>query len=222
MDLHQIPEFAAYPSVCSLLERHVSMQLGDVRDMLRTPLPDAGITHGCNFAACSVLCSLVSGISVSIFQPRQPTVTVKRGKRKGKKEWVGSGRAFKCLLEDLFPWPSSQSAQSTVLAAEIYDYFRNPLAHALGVQEKVAGRIVIERMDPLTDQQLTELDQLATRPWWLSSTLTVAGNDRHLLVEGFYRDFLVMMQSLARDSTQMSAAEARLAKGKVVWRLGKP
>lgn len=222
MDLHEIPEFGAYPQIHAFLQRHVSMQLGEVRDMLRTPLPEVGFTSGCNFAACCVLCGLVSGISVSIYQPHHPTIMVRKGKRKGKKEWVGTGSAFKGLLNDHFPWPSSQSSTPTILAAEIYDSFRNPLAHALGVQEKVVGKVRIERCGPLTEAQLAELDRLALRPAWLPTTLRISGAEVHLLVEGFYRDFVVMMQSLARDSGQMKAAEARFSRGRAIWRMGKP
>jgi hypothetical protein len=217
MDLHEIPEFVGYSKVYTFLQQHVSMQLGDVRDMLRTPLPAVGFTHGCNFAACNALCSLISGISVSIYQPRQPTQTVKGGTRKGKKEWVGSGSAFKSLLRDHFPWSSQRSYE-----AEINDFFRNPLVHAVGVQEKVSCQVVINRCGPLTGPQLDELDRLGTRPAWLPATLTVTNGDVRLLVEGLYRDFLTTMQSLARDSTQMNSAEARFAKGVVIWRMGKP
>ena len=109
-----------------------------------------------------------------------------------------------------------------VLSADIYDYFRNPLSHALGVQEDVAGRVEITRLGALTDQQILALDELAVRPTWLAPTLATSGNERKLLIEGFYRDVLEMMQRLARDSSQMSAAEARFVGGKVIWRAGTP
>jgi hypothetical protein len=43
-----------------------------------------------------------------------------------------------------------------------------------------------------------------------------------LLIDGFYRDILEMLQKLARSSAQMSAAESRFQQGKLIWRSGTP
>ncbi len=69
MRLSDIPELQNYPNVSDFVEKHLSMQFGDVRSMLRLPLQKSGIEYGCNFAATATLCNLVSGISVTIFKP---------------------------------------------------------------------------------------------------------------------------------------------------------
>lgn len=71
--------------------------------MLRLPLPVLKITHACNFAAAGTLCGLISGISVSIYQPPK-TTEMKKIKGVMQKVWVGSGYAFKQLLKDFYPW----------------------------------------------------------------------------------------------------------------------
>lgn len=74
---HEIQEFSSYPNVHAFLEHHVSMQFGDVREMLRLPLPALQMTHACNFAAAGTLCGFISGISVSIYQPSKTTAMEK-------------------------------------------------------------------------------------------------------------------------------------------------
>ena len=54
---------AATAAVKSSLHLSVRPHLQDVRAMLRLPLPDAGITAGCNFAAVHVLLNVLSGLS---------------------------------------------------------------------------------------------------------------------------------------------------------------
>ena len=54
---------AATAKVKSTLDLAVRPHLQDVRAMLRLPLPEAGITAGCNFAAVQVLLNVLSGLS---------------------------------------------------------------------------------------------------------------------------------------------------------------
>ena len=88
MLLSNIPELRNYPKVLDFVEKHLSMQFGDVRSMLRLPLPKSGIEYGCNFAATATLCNLISGISVTIFKPSKPT----RTNHKSKRVWIARAR----------------------------------------------------------------------------------------------------------------------------------
>ena len=241
MPLKQIKEFSPYPEVQKFILGHLSMQFGDVRDMLRLPIPDLDapatgpefdeyrMTHACNFAAAAVLCNLISGISVSLFTPPKTTETRKR-RGKQVKEWVGTGYVFKELLKACYPWgPKQDKAQG---ATTIYDLFRNPFAHALGVHGKAGYRVVISRLKlsvngmeqktGLTKDQIKALEKLDTRPNWLPAGLTVSGKELNLVVEGFYRDVLEMVRNLASRREQMSAAEARFKENKFIWREGTP
>lgn len=227
---HEIQEFSSYPNVHAFLEHHVSMQFGDVREILRLPLPALQMTHACNFAAAGTLCGFISGISVSIYQPSKTTEMKKINGIK-QKVWVGTGYAFKQLLKDFYPWGAGQNPD--ILPAAVYDFFRNPLAHALGVHSNVACRIDISRLalvdqhgvrqeTGLTEEQVKELGQLTARPSWAGPGLTGSGNNWTLLIEGFYRDSLEMLQKIARSSAQMGAAESRFQQGKLIWRSGTP
>ena len=98
MRLSDIPELQNYPNVSDFVEKHLSMQFGDVRSMLRLPIPEQGIIDGagyggCNFAVATVLCNLVSGISVTAFRPSSLN-----------NNRISSGRVFRQLLENFYPW----------------------------------------------------------------------------------------------------------------------
>ena len=218
MLLADIPEIKAYPAVSAFVTNHLSMQFGDVRSMMRLPLPDLGITHACNFAATAVLCNLVSGVSVSLYMPKSPVKT----NQKAERQWVGSGEAFKLLLEDFYPWGQGEDGKQR--AKVLYDLFRNPFAHALGVHGKTRYRIgVARRPGPgLQEAELEQLESSATRPAWLPAGLSGGGNQWNVVAEGFYRDVFHTLWNVARDKAQMTQAEKRFKAGRVIWRVGKP
>lgn len=56
---------SATAAIKSSLHLSVRPHLQDVRAMLRLPLPDSGITAGCNFAAVHVLLNVLSGLQGS-------------------------------------------------------------------------------------------------------------------------------------------------------------
>ena len=183
--------------------------------MLRLPLPELGLEHGCNFAVTDRLCSLISGISVTIFMPSNPT----RRDNKGKITWVGSGEAFKHLLKNFYPWASGDSRTEGVKA--LYDLFRNPFAHALGVQGKCSYQICVKK-DPLQNDQIEEIERSPTRPDWLPPGLSGSEKQWTLDARGFYRDAFHMFWNLAKESQQMTDAEQRFLSGGIIWREGKP
>src|SRR4051812_45502518 len=116
MLLADIPEFKNYQNVSVFIRDHLSMQFEDIRSMMWLPLPALGIGHACNFAAAATLCNLISGISVSLFMPSNPT----KKSRKGKKEWIGTGEAFKQLLKDFYPWEQGENGGER--AKVLYDF----------------------------------------------------------------------------------------------------
>jgi hypothetical protein len=69
------------------IREHIDMQFGDVHCMLRLPMPEVGLTHGCNFAATSILLNLISGLSTVFY------------KREGS-----AGARFRGLLREFYPW----------------------------------------------------------------------------------------------------------------------
>ena len=218
MSPEDIPEFKNYQNVYVFIKDHLSMQFGDVRSMMRLPIPNLGIVHACNFAATAVLCNLISGISVSLCIPPTPV----RKNAKGEKRWVETGEAFKFLLEDYYPWQPGENGKER--ARVLYDFFRNPFAHALGVHGKVHYLVKITRRPGagLQEEQLEEIEKSPTRPSWLARGLSGRGKEWNLFAEGFYRDVFHMLWKLAKDQTQMSGAEKRFSTGRIIWRQGKP
>lgn len=215
MLLHEIHELRRYPNVSDFVENHLSMQFGDVRAMLRLPLPELGIEHGCNFAVTDRLCSLISGLSVTIFMPSNPT----RRDNKGKTTWIGSGEAFKQLLKNFYPWKPGYNRTEGVKA--LYDLFRNPFVHALGVHGKSSYQIQVKKC-PLRNDQIEEIERSRTRPDCLPPGLSGSGKQWTLDSRGFYRDVFHMFWNLAKDVPQMRQAEKRFSGQKFVWREGKP
>ena len=179
--------------------------------MMRLPLPSLGITHACNFAATATLCNLISGVSVSLYMPAQPTKT--------NKKWIGSGEAFRSLATAFYPWPPGQNPKDG--AAMLYDLFRNPFAHALGVHGLTAHTVTVARLRSgagLEESELQEIESSAVRPSWLPPGLSSSRQTWKLVVEAFYRDVFHMLWNLGKDAAQMTAAEKRFAGGTLVWR----
>lgn len=219
MLLHEIPELRNYPNVLALVEEHLSMQFADVRSMLRLPLPEQGIDDpeygGCNFAVAAVLCNLISGISVTIFMPTNPT----QRNRKGEKMWIGPGKAFKQLIKNRYLWEPGDNP--TDGANALYYLFRNPLTHALAVHGKSSYQIRVKK-NSLHNEQIKQIEESPIRPNWLSPGLSGSGKQWTLDSRGFYRDVFHMFWNLAKDNKQMTEAEKRFLTGRIIWREGNP
>ena len=211
MLLHEIHELQSYQRVSLFVRCHLSMQFADVRSMLRLPLPEQGITDsagygGCNFAVATVLCNLVSGISVTVFRPASLS-----------NNRIGSGIVFRQLLENFYPWEPGDNGSEG--AEALYSYFRNPLTHALGVQHGQSYRIQISKSpSPLQNNQIEEMEESPTRPSWLLPGISGSGTQWRLIAEGFYRDVFHMFWNLARNEQQMRMAEQRFSNEDIVWR----
>ena len=210
MRLSDIPELQNYPHVFTFVRETLSMQFADVRSMLRLPLPEQGIIDGagyggCNFAVATVLCNLVSGISVTAFRPSSLN-----------NNRIGSARVFRQLLENFYPW--EQGGNGIEGAEALYSYFRNPLVHALAV-ERESSHIQISKCPlPLQNEQIEEMEESSARPSWLLPGISGSGTQWNLVAEGFYRDVFHMFWNLARNEQQMRMAEQRFSNGDIVWR----
>jgi hypothetical protein len=189
---------------------------------------------GYNFITATGLCNIVSGISVSLFKPRT-AVTVKNRKTK-KKEWwytdsegafafLGTGELFKVLLMRYYPWNSAEDGADK--AKVVYDFVRNPLAHALGEDKKPGYKIHIRKCKksphdsgkyvPWTDAELTEIERTEARPANLSLAVDGTGKTWEFRVEPFYWGIFQLLRRLAKDAEQMTEAQVRFAHGEIVW-----
>jgi hypothetical protein len=157
---------AATADVTASLHLAVRPHLQDVRAMLRLPLPEAGITAGCNFAAVHVLLNVLSGLS-----------------RLMGRDHKNSGKAIETFVRRWYPWrweprpsPYRQKRGTEVL----YASFRNGFAHDLGLMLETASvdarnrltsrfrtagpQLGVAKQPSLTPPQLLGLDDVSARP----------------------------------------------------------
>jgi hypothetical protein len=200
---------------------HVRMQFEDVGAMLRLPMQAHGLTNGCNFASASVICNLLSGVSVTIFRP----AVTERPDRHGKMQPIGSGEAFREFVKAFYPDPSAQ--RRAEVADVLYRYLRNPFAHALGVLGKGDLRLKVSKVTPpnaptkgdgLSQAEVAAIEESPQRPGGVTLGVQGTGNQWEIIVDFLYRDALDMMMALAQDAQQIQQAEARFGQGKYVWR----
>jgi hypothetical protein len=177
------------PSIKRLVQ-HLDMLLGDVHSMMRLPLQEEGMTHGCNFAAAVVLLELIGGVSSTLFQSTG-----------------GSGERYKLVLENYYPWDAEGDTQPAKAARELYKFWRNPLAHELGISGKKGGIGKAGHPEDL-------LEKLELSPAPPSRTLKFISTENmvHLSVEALYWGTRVMIQRLTEDPKMMKKAEAYLQK----------
>lgn len=165
-------------------------------------------------APTHLLLSVISGVSVTLYDPR-----------------AMSGAAFKGLLRDLYPWhlePGFAKDASGVLADTLYDVFRNPAVHALSIameeQRLTRGEVarwlfpggyrIRFRMRLLGDEsEVRQLEELSERPENLDPTLSSVGQLRELDLTALYWGIRKMIESLTQDQARMEAAEVFLGAG---------
>ena len=178
------------PNVKRLVQ-HLDMLLGDVHSMMRLPLQDEGLTHGCNFAAAVVLLELIGGVSATLFQGSG-----------------GSGQRYKDLLRGYYPWDAEGETKPGGAARELYKFWRNPLAHELGISGKKGG---IGKGGGLPEELVEKLELSPTPP---SRTLQIIPTEdmMHLSVEALYWGTRTMVQRLLNDAKMLKKAEGYLKK----------
>src|ERR1051325_7032214 len=157
----------AMPShVAEFIREHVDMQFHDVHCLLRLPLKAADLEAGCNFTAAAFLLSMVGGISTALYR-----------------QDGGDGVRYRGLLERFYPWDlePSDGVGRNEGSRDLYALFRNPLAHALGLDTKTKGtghgkRVVLWRdehrprlgiaksPEGLSEAEIEEIEDAPTRP----------------------------------------------------------
>lgn len=131
------------------------MQFGDVHTMLRLPMPGSALDAGCNFAAANWLLALISGLS-ALLTPDFDTRRI-------------SGDKFNEVLKKYYPWDIQRPERDTTphgidgTIGHLYDYFRNPLTHSLGIKTKGNYLVTVEK-SPLSESDIERLEKSAASP----------------------------------------------------------
>lgn len=193
---------ATVTRLVGLLER---VSFRDVHTILRLPMAASTLGAACNFAIAHVLLATIGGISTTMY-------------RSGKTD----GERFKSLLRDHYPWNREPTHDVTPAEAArmIYEVFRNPLTHNLGLDlfgKSQGAKLVVKRLrsgsdgDGMSEQWIERLEAGPGRPR-MSSTVTVRPDGaRVLLVEALYWGVRRMVESMAREAHLMKKAENFLA-----------
>jgi hypothetical protein len=141
--------------------------LADVHAMMRLPLPDAGLQAGCNLSAALSLLEVVGGVSIVFYVDPALATADPRTQRKQR---------FLETMAKLFPWDQEQHLAGAITgmhaAAVLYEAFRNPLAHALGVYDgPYLGNIKVAK-GPISESEVEAIEHAAIRPGdWTTPTL---------------------------------------------------
>jgi hypothetical protein len=199
MRLEDIPGIKERKEVHKFVKECLSMLFEDVRGII--------VQRGYNFACANLLCDLISGLSVTVYQPADTS--------------IGPGKAFKMFLQSpFFPWEPADTARSKKEKADVlYRFIRNPLSHALGIDETPGRDITIgKKTKPLDKRKLRQLEKSPTRPPNIKPALTGGGIPWTLSVEGLHYAVFRLFWNLAQDKNQMDGAEARFAAGIFAWR----
>jgi hypothetical protein len=208
---------SGYPLVQHFITEVLDMQFADVRAMLQLPRPEIGITPACNFAITSTLCNLLSGMSTTIFIPRDFL-----GQLHVKKDKCGSGRAFRELVDQFFPYKPSATA---TFSSDLYEYCRNPLAHSIGLRTAASPIVYLTRVFNLgkdgvgwDDKELNDLERQDGSFAIQHAGIAINGPNWTVHCDSLYFDVIKLLRSLTLDTTQMQAAEHRFSQRVYNWR----
>src|SRR5262249_55194569 len=142
-----------------------SMLFEDLRKLMVQP--------GFNFPGAAGCCDLVSGLSVSLYRPAS-AFKIKKDwfykDNKGTTRPLGSGILFDQVLKLYYPWQKGERRARK--ATVIWRFIRNPLAHALGVEDESGLRIDAAKCKRLPDKTAV--------PLWTSDELDALERDDNL------------------------------------------
>jgi hypothetical protein len=179
------------PATVRRLIQHLDTLLTDVHAMMlkrKTFLPPEGTFV---YASAIVLLEIIGGISSTLFQ------------HKGS-----SGEKYKKVLEYYYPWDVEGRTDPAQAAYELYEFWRNPLTHELGMRGGKKGGIGKQGFP----EDLLEQFELSSTPP-LNPTLQAIPSENRidLSVDALYWGTRVMIHRLTTDASMMQKAESYLS-----------
>ncbi len=173
--------------------------------MLRLPISNYRLKSDCGFPITHTLMNAIGGVSTTLY-------------RRGKND----GARFQGLLKDYYPWDREPASTTTPgqAARSIYELFRNPLTHNLGLHLywSPSPRFKIKRYHRragggvgITERSIERLEDTSKRPA-MSNTIVVRPDATVLLVEALYWGVRVMVEHLLCDDLAVRHAESFLQK----------
>lgn len=162
------------PLLATIVRENIDPLLSAVHAMFRLPIKDdPGLRADCSFAIVQILLDIVGGASATIY--RYPDKFGSRGEE---------GRLFKEVLERHYPWQQEPDQPETIrdhhAATVLYETFRSPLVHRLGVSEKtIHGQPKLAK-GALPETEIEQIENSVSRPteWITTPTLSTDSQNK--------------------------------------------
>lgn len=190
-------------TVCTVIRRGVEPMLEDIRWMLSTPtgrLGTSGLPRQLQVPVALMLLATLEGVAAKLFQPER--------KMNGRER-------FKECLKRYFPWDvDPPTGESQEKAGDIlYDAFRNPLIHRLGLHDSKspAAGIVLGFPGDGAESSLERLERSRGKPI-SEPCLVVTPHRRTLWLEPLYWGVRILVERWSCDTTQVARAERKFRK----------
>lgn len=186
------------PFARKIILRVEERQFSFVHAMFGIRPKDDNLTVGYNFAIAQVLMSVIGGISATLYEP----------------EWKRMDRErFTGVLKDYYPLDQEpKGVQPENTATSIYEVFRNPLVHDLGLDiknKRKGNKLILKRLAPPNQEEgfselfiETELENHDRRKG-MSATLTFESGRQTLLLEALYWGVRRMIENISGDKKRM-------------------
>lgn len=218
----QFPEVTQRPALQAFLRQHIDMQFEDVRAVLRLPQARAlGTTGGGNFLGASALMAIICGASTLFYDA-------------GPQAFEFPYQSQRRFIETMsyMPWDPKMAGVHIGLGSKrLWQYARNPLAHAFGVgynPGKVTGRVpnhlqwsfaIVKRDFGI--HEIYKLEDSVDRPEFVGPPLrrvSTRPGEFVLDVGGLYWAIHRMLHALLGDRQQADAAEDMVHRLIAGWR----
>ena len=191
-------------SVHTIIRKGVEPQLEDVHWMLATAIhrpSEFGPPRQLQVPVALVLLATVDGVSTRLFHPE---------------ECMKTGKRFKECLNRYFPWdidpPTGVSSEEA--AKILYDTFRNPLVHFLGLHQSKDPAVRIGQSYPWSDDAEIGVESLERSRCKPASEpcLVVTPDKRTLWLGPFYWGVRTLIERWSCDKIQVSHADKKFRK----------
>jgi hypothetical protein len=191
-----------FPKLFRFVEWRIDVQLAEVRELLRLPMPEVELTSGQNFASAASLVNLIAGASVWFYDASAAGLSDR-----------DSSRRFRETLAAYWPWDDGEIVDRAEGTRLRYKCVRNPLAHGFGMSRLDESSPIAFLKDSLTAERVAELDLAEARPQGIGPTIRPAGAGAParaylVAVPALYWGVQRLLRAVLTDEHQLPAAEA--------------
>ena len=195
---HSLPD-----SVRIVIRQGIDPLLQDVHWMLATVVgepTDIAPPRQLQLPIAHVLLATVAGVSTKLFHAPEKT---------------GTGDRFKACLIEHFPWDIDPpiGVSKDEAAKILYDVFRNPMVHRLGLNKASDPAVKIGQVFRGTDDaenRVEKLECLTVKPS-SEPCLVVTPEKRVLWLDPFYWGVRKLVERWSRDEFQVSKADKKFS-----------